>query len=657
MKRLFLSLLVAVLLIVGASVQAQEDEKPIVVYISWDGSPGWVVERLLDEGKLPNVQRLVDSGVWVRRTVGNWPSLTAAGHAAVFNGAFGNVNGVTANGVHQASFETVTMGTRGPSGFSAVNLITEPIWVTAARQGWNAVLVSVTQSSPFQMYTEEGYVSSQGLPSFGAFGDNLVIADPYAARRGSPAPLMGGGESLPLTETDGEGWTNLPEGAALRSFTLDGGADGVTLNGLVVAEDGSAFDQVALSADGDYSTATILRAEPFTNDSSNFSAPVRATFCNAEGNCTTGYTHFRLTEVAEDGSSFTLWHTFQSDFTEATLTDPSRIEAYLEVGGAFTGNSPFWQAPLPQIGPLPNIYGELGVQVNDWFFNNLVAEIERNEADLYASYSPFPDEWHHNYYGYMDTASPFYSEENAALAWSYNDVMYGNLDMHLGRVIDALEATGRDWNVVLFTDHGFQSSWRVTYPNRILAAAGLLVVNADGVVDPTQSQAWYGGENAGGVYINSDRFMGGIVTDDQYDDVVAQVTEALTSATDPETGDQLITAVYRADEMDEEGLGGRHGADLYIEIPNGYYWNADARGVEPIAAANPNEGAGVHGPHPLAQDQMLGFAVMGGTQIADGVVVDQARSIDLTPTVARAVGLEAAAHWTGTVHEDWIAAE
>ena len=46
----------------------------------------------------------------------------------------------------------------------------------------------------------------------------------------------------------------------------------------------------------------------------------------------------------------------------------------------------------------------------------------------------------------------------------------------------------------------------------------------------------------------------------------------------------------------------------------------NAVGTEPIAAENPSEGARVHGPHPLGQDQMLGFAVLGGKQIADGVV-------------------------------------
>ncbi len=100
MQKLSLVFFLSLLCVTFAQTRA-----PVLVYISWDGSPGWVIEQLLDEGKLPNLQRLADQGVYVKRTVGNWPSLTAAGHAAVFTGAYGNVNGITGNGVPLAPFD------------------------------------------------------------------------------------------------------------------------------------------------------------------------------------------------------------------------------------------------------------------------------------------------------------------------------------------------------------------------------------------------------------------------------------------------------------------------------------------------------------------------------------------------------------------------
>lgn len=667
MRRLVLLALIVVLtaaalLPLGAenrrSVRAQ-DATPILVYISWDGMPGWIMEEMIAEGKLPNATRLAEMGVFVKRSTGNWPSLTAAGHAAVFNGSYGNVNGITANGIPAAPFENNPIGTRGPSGFSANSLITEPIWVTAAKQGRTSSLVSVTQSGPFTMYGDPSYVSNQGLPSFGDFAASLFIIDGYASRTIPPGLISGGGdEGLALADSDGSGWSNLPEGATFKSFTIGGDSAGtegnVVLQGLLVASDGATFNHMALSADGDYATATILRVTPAQNDASQMSPPVRVSIC-PDDVCSTGWLHFRLTDLAADGSSFTLRHSYMSDLS-LFITDQSPIEDFLTGGGAFTGNGPFLPSPFNTAPALPNVFGELAFLVNEWFFNNLVMEIERNEDDLYFSYSPYPDEWHHAFYGYMDENSPLYNETDAALAWSYAEAMYTNLDTHLGNVMEALDGTGRPWNIVLFTDHGFNSSWRIVYPNRILKEAGLLVLDAEGNIDPTQTRAYYGGENAGGIHINTARWKDGIVTEEQYEEVVQQVTDALTAATDPDTAEQMITTVYRAGEYEAEGLGGRHGADLYIGLTYGYYWNAGFSDG-PVGEAAPAFTTGIHGVRPTGNDAMLGFGILGGANFVDGVVAAEARSIDFTPTAALAVGIEPAAHWTGTAFSDWVVAE
>ncbi len=158
------------------------------------------------------------------------------------------------------------------------------------------------------------------------------------------------------------------------------------------------FTHVALSPDRDYEPAEILRVTPFADNASQLSGPVRYTDCDEEDNCVTGYAHFRLTDLTGDGSDLTLWRTYLRDLSEYT-TNPSRISEWIANGGAFTGNG----ATLPsidQLSKLPNIYGEIAFQVNEYFFDNLTYEIERDSADLYFSYSPYPDEWMHRLYGY-----------------------------------------------------------------------------------------------------------------------------------------------------------------------------------------------------------------------------------------------------------------
>ena len=636
---------------IGASVATAQPSPPVLVYISWDGSPGWVIEQLLAEDKLPNLQRLADQGVYVRRTVGNWPSVTAAGHAAVFTGAYGNVNGITGNGVPLAPFDEHAIGEGTTSGFSADNLLAEPAWVAAARQGRKVAAISVTQTSPFEMYTSEDYRSPQGAPAFGDYSDELFMVDPYGAVNASAGILSASEAGIELTETDAADWTDLPGEGPYRTFILGQGED--ALPGLLLAREGETFDTMVLSRERNFDSATMLEAAPFANSTEHVSAPVRLTLGEDSG-----FTRLRLGSVEADGSDFELWHSALSDL-EGNLTDPSLLEPLQQAAGSVAGNG-VYLPPFPEAPPLPNGYGESAFVVNEWFFDGLVSAIERDMADMYASYSPYPDEWFHNFYGYLVGEVPGANDALEAKAWSYAEAILGNLDTHLGRVMDALEASGRPWNVVMFTDHGFNAASKVVYPNRILTEAGLLTLNEEGVPVPSETQALYGLESAGGVHINTVAGLpnqngqrGDTVTQAEYEGVVQQVREALLGARDPETGERVITEVYRADEQRENGLGGPHGADLYLELAPGYYWSSDAEAGPVVEASEPFT-TGIHGLPPFNNDAMQGYAVLGGDGFVDGVVAESARSTVLTPTAMRAVGLEPPADATGQARRAWL---
>ena len=56
---------------------------------------------------------------------------------------------------------------------------------------------------------------------------------------------------------------------------------------------------------------------------------------------------------------------------------------------------------------------------------------------------------------------------------------------------------------------------------------------------------------------------GGVVTQDEYDDVVRRVRQALMNACDPRTSEPLITAIHRTDQT--PNVGGPQGADSYLE--------------------------------------------------------------------------------------------
>ncbi len=92
----------------------------------------------------------------------HFPSTTANSHAAIWTGAYGNVNGITFNS-HPLLPRSAHAYTEREVGFRSTQLKAEPVWVTAARQGKTAVAHQATQMYPFTaINTQMGAVATNG---------------------------------------------------------------------------------------------------------------------------------------------------------------------------------------------------------------------------------------------------------------------------------------------------------------------------------------------------------------------------------------------------------------------------------------------------------------------------------------------------------------
>lgn len=150
---------------------------PRVIVLSWDGTPVWLVNKLLAENKLPNLADLRDRGVQAEYSVSNFPDpSTPCGHATLWTGAPSSVHGITGFFMPALPPEEHTILDK-QSGFNSYLLKAEPMWIPFLRAGKRVTLVHAAQQYPFTAYTTGrrfGDNFQQLLTVLDGFGSNTL---------------------------------------------------------------------------------------------------------------------------------------------------------------------------------------------------------------------------------------------------------------------------------------------------------------------------------------------------------------------------------------------------------------------------------------------------------------------------------------------------
>ena len=121
---------------------------PRVILVSWDGAGYEMTSKLLAEGRLPNLQRMLREGAWSDGMVSSFPTKTAAAHAVLFTGHYGHRSGITANALLLLpASEHNRLETE--SGYFSNALRVDPVWILAAKNGLDTYAMHATQAYPF----------------------------------------------------------------------------------------------------------------------------------------------------------------------------------------------------------------------------------------------------------------------------------------------------------------------------------------------------------------------------------------------------------------------------------------------------------------------------------------------------------------------------
>src|SRR5262245_45702974 len=136
---------VFVALALVAHVAFAQTPRHRAILVSFDGFSEDVARMFIDSINTPTLWSMFRTAACAERVRPAFVSVTPAGHAAIWTGVYGNINGIAAiaNGALPLPATTILETT---DGYRAPQLSAEPIWLAAARQGKRVFSQMATQS-------------------------------------------------------------------------------------------------------------------------------------------------------------------------------------------------------------------------------------------------------------------------------------------------------------------------------------------------------------------------------------------------------------------------------------------------------------------------------------------------------------------------------
>lgn len=605
----------------GDVVDVTSGRRAIVV--SLDAFNEERVTGTIGAGRIPGIRRLFAEGQCAASAIPAFPSVTAAGHAALWTGAYGDRSGIPANWHLRLPGSRYDI-TETQNGFRSDGLRAEPLWIRAAAAGVATFGHHVTQAPQ-----PPGYPVDDGEPA-----DTFALARRRAEEALSNPRLsvLNGynrallGMALLTADrvqlTDAAEWAFEPRraGERRRAFRVPLDTGDAEMRPFTRARALHVLLRLWPDADSGHALASFepgrgpsVRVEPIVEESApvrgralarHFSAPVVLRL----GDGRRASLRLRLFRLSARDGTFVL---FVPGLQLAEANRPSLTAAYDSAAPGWVGNSAAWLWEEGLLGPTLANGGdgtaerrllESAELATLGFMTGAAWGWETLHPRLMLDYFPLGDDADHTLWGLLDRRAPAYDSTVARRAGELRERLWELVDLRLAALMAVVrEAPGT--RLFVTGDHGMRATWRRFRPNVALRQAGLLAVDSAGRIDLARTRA--ASPNGYWISVNRDTRRGGIVTADSVASVLAQVRAALLAVRDTD-GRPVVTRVFdaRAPESASLGIGGKAGGDIYYEVAEGYAWSAEPFGavLSPMARV-----VGSHGFPPTSADMHTVF--------------------------------------------------
>ena len=273
-------------------------------------------------------------------------------------------------------------------------------------------------------------------------------------------------------------------------------------------------------------------------------------------------------------------------------------------------------------------------------------EFDRFREGFFFFYFSSLDQGSHMLWRAMDEHHPAYDPEVAAKHAAALAELYEEMDRVLGQVRARLDP---DTTLLVMSDHGFGPYYRSFNLNTWLLENGYLAlrdprrrVGTDLFNNVDWSRTWAYGLGLNALYLNlRGREREGIVDDFMQEELLEEISRRLLEVRDPDTGQPVITHVYRREEV----YHGRHveeAPDLLIGYNWGYRagWETSLGGFSASVLEDNRE--------VWSGDHCIDHSLVPGVLLSNREIrLPQPRLTDLAPTILSEFSITPPAEMTG----------
>lgn len=524
-----------------------------ILFLGIDGAMPDLVKKFVEEGNMPNTEKLMNQGIFSRlETV--FPPLTAAAWTAIVSGSGSGTNGVPSLMVKHKGEELDHWHTS----FDRNEVLCDTLWDVAKRMGKKVALINWPNTFPMGGISEDDGVQLAGAlnPPFRYFymplwdvASSAVFSDQLLNCNQIP------GRAIQLQTKPAEGWKNMPDSKCppleFEITVPPTYVQGYKMQVLIYASADNGYDHMLIAEEKDAanSITDIKKGEYGPWITKNF---------KANDYQRDGRFRFQILQLTPDAQHFKLYQ------SSINMAEPYSVPASLtkeveKVAGAYMEVDDPWAFMDGWMDG--DLYLEqLGLHA-DWWGDATKHVLDNNEWEMAFTWVGTIDHIEHVLYSGIEPKSRVYDPNMADWCMDMIRNVYKQVDDNIGKILEGVDLN--ETYVVFISDHGMtQLDWN-PYVKEHLSRAGLLEYVLDLTTDDPSNLSinW---ENTkchplepchAHIFVNlKGRDPHGIVEPEDYEKVQEEIIRTLLNMRDPETGDQVVSMAIKKQESGTLGI-------------------------------------------------------------------------------------------------------